>query len=380
MIQRVFNIDLQDKTVIPSHVVINQGNVDTVTFSFKIYDGVNEIDYSQFDTARITLSRGNKTILNSPCELEEDSVTYKVEPEALGYTGTIKGQLDLSRDGVNLATTYFAFEVIGSLTGLSEADKKVFIGDIQDLIDKINASAQVAESTQDLIAEAYELLEKLRLDTLFDVGVVTVEALESGAPADVDVGIRGNTIDFTFKLPKPYESTTPSVMSGTPHTVYHDRRKKQGRRAGYQAVQTLGHNYNGHHHDSSRDCHWLFHESHVTLGRSYKQMGAISIEIGVVIALIGGAVGLFTYLNSRHSMAKSEGKWQGGLDTKLDHIQDDLKDIKDSHSKDLENLRATIEQNAVNTEKAIDRTYERMDERFNDHLYREHNMPKQATP
>jgi hypothetical protein len=50
---------------------------------------------------------------------------YTVQPEALTRAGTVTGQLDLTKaDGTVLATPYFTFYVIPSLTNLQSGQKQ----------------------------------------------------------------------------------------------------------------------------------------------------------------------------------------------------------------------------------------------------------------
>lgn len=98
----LFELNLQKQNLSRSNVIINQGNVDTVQFMFKILDGANEINYSNFTDARVTFSHNGRMIVNSPCTIENNRIIYQVQPEAISRPGTVTGQLDLTFDDGNL--------------------------------------------------------------------------------------------------------------------------------------------------------------------------------------------------------------------------------------------------------------------------------------
>lgn len=202
MIEHLFVLDLQVMSRRDNGVIINQGSVNTARFIFMIKNGAEDIPASSFTEAKITLSHNSLAILHSPCEIIGDEIVYNVEPEAVARPGIITGQLDLMLENGVLATTHFYFNVFRSLTDLTEAERKLYISGIQELLNKIKAGAVAADNVKDLIDEAYELLARLREDTLFTAGDVSVETLESGESADVDIKIIGNTMDFLFKIPQ----------------------------------------------------------------------------------------------------------------------------------------------------------------------------------
>ena len=81
----------------------------------------------------------------------------------------------------------------------------------------------------------------------------------------------------------------------------------------------------------------------------------MTIELGLLIAVVGGAIGVSTFFIGRQSAAKSEGERWGKMESALEHIQRDILEVKE--------LAAG---NSRNTKEAIRRVHERVDSHLRD--------------
>jgi len=160
VIERTLMIDLKAAESPHSNILLNQANVESVAFIFKIFDGGKEIDYSLFETVRLTLSASGRVFYNGLCtvDLGRGCVLHVLEPEALSRVGRVQGQLDLTGKlygrEINLATPHFDFTVPGSLANMPEAERKVYINEIAVLTKEIKLSAEAAAKAFD---EAFEI-------------------------------------------------------------------------------------------------------------------------------------------------------------------------------------------------------------------------------
>lgn len=164
MIERLFRLDLQDAGNRLSNVRLNQGNVNSTVFIFKVFDGVEEISIGQFTDAKLTLSHNNSAVVYSSCELrpEANTIVYAVEAEAVARSGVITGQLDLINGDMVLATTYFSFTVFPSLANLTPAAREIYINEISGLISEIEASAEKSKEVMEIVNEAAALVDGLK--------------------------------------------------------------------------------------------------------------------------------------------------------------------------------------------------------------------------
>lgn len=55
----------------------------------------------------------------------------------------------------------------------------------------------------------------------------------------------------------------------------------------------------------------------------------MTIEIGLLITILGGFIGVLGYLSNRDKKIMTDSKWRGSVDTKLDIIIGMKEDIKD---------------------------------------------------
>jgi hypothetical protein len=143
-----------------SAFAVNQGNADSFQVTFRVYDGAKEINYAEFKSARLTLSQRNRAIFSAAVSLTGRDIYYTFKPDALGYPGQVFGELELTgTDGSKLATPYFSFFVTASLAKLAEADRRVFIDEVERLINEIAAALRSANADS---AEIAALLEDAR--------------------------------------------------------------------------------------------------------------------------------------------------------------------------------------------------------------------------
>lgn len=85
----------------------------------------------------------------------------------------------------------------------------------------------------------------------------------------------------------------------------------------------------------------------------------MTIEIGLLVALVAGIIGFATFFLGRQSAAKNDGERWGKLEATLQHMQDDLREIKN-----------TMAENAKSTKESLRRVHDRID----NHLREQHSM------
>lgn len=96
----------------------------------------------------------------------------------------------------------------------------------------------------------------------------------------------------------------------------------------------------------------------------------MTIETGLLFGAIACALGLAGFFGGRQSAAKSDGVWKGQLDTNVEHIKDDLKEIKATMSVTKISTDEAIERVRVDYKDSVRRAHDRLD----DHLRNEHSM------
>ena len=89
----------------------------------------------------------------------------------------------------------------------------------------------------------------------------------------------------------------------------------------------------------------------------------MSIEIGLLFGAVTLIMGIATYFAGRHGSAKKEGSEWGELKSDIKHIKKNIDEMKQSHSANASDLKGSIS-----------RVYDRMDERFREHLQQYHKI------
>lgn len=96
----------------------------------------------------------------------------------------------------------------------------------------------------------------------------------------------------------------------------------------------------------------------------------MTIETGLLFAAIACALGIAGFFGGKQSSAKNDGVWKGQLDTNVEYIRDDLKEIKATMSATKAFTDESIERMREDYKDSVRRVHDRLD----DHLRNEHSM------
>jgi len=170
-------LDLRDSEIRLPNISVNQGNVDSVVFRFRVFDGSRELDYGRFSAVRAAFSYKNNAVAACDCQIKDDGIVCVPPPEAFARYGTVTGQLDMAfePDG-NLATNYFNFAVTPTLARFSSDSRRFYYDEIEGLrkllADRVAAAANgtkavdaAVEGVDARIAELEEVFEAFGLET-----------------------------------------------------------------------------------------------------------------------------------------------------------------------------------------------------------------------
>jgi len=101
----------------------------------------------------------------------------------------------------------------------------------------------------------------------------------------------------------------------------------------------------------------------------------MTIEFGLIAALIGCIIGVITFFVGRQSAAKKDGQewgaFQAELKTDISYIKRDVSEIKVSVADSKNDTMAAIVKEGDNRRISI----RRLHEKFDDHLVKYHNVP-----
>ena len=82
----------------------------------------------------------------------------------------------------------------------------------------------------------------------------------------------------------------------------------------------------------------------------------MELEIGLALSVLGGLLGVLSFVQSRDKSVEKDAAWRGGVDAKLDMIlgmQKDLEGIKAS-LKDHEGRLSAVESSAKSAHRRLD--------------------------
>lgn len=96
----------------------------------------------------------------------------------------------------------------------------------------------------------------------------------------------------------------------------------------------------------------------------------MTIETGLLFGAIACILGVAGFFGGRMSAAKNDGEWKGHLDTNLQYIQNDLKEIK----ADMKANKSTTEESLERLRKEFKDSVRRVHDRLDDHLRDQHNL------
>jgi alpha-D-ribose 1-methylphosphonate 5-triphosphate diphosphatase PhnM len=109
---------------------------------------------------------------------------------------------------------------------------------------------------------------------------------------------------------------------------------------------------------------------------AYALSGIATVEIGILIAIIAGLIGVATYSKSVKKTTIADGVRWGRWEEKQDRIEKDIEKIIDKLDKHNENAQKANDELAKRFDDSVRRVHQRID----DHLRSEHGIKITESP
>lgn len=162
MILKEYNLSvrLPQEKAIDTGISLVQNDKDVYKLNIRIFDGVNEIDYSEVDSATITFSKADGNVVQGDMTVGADSLTYTMGTNEIAHPGSVLASVQLfGAGGERLTSARFKFDVVKDLiTPSAVQSTSEFpllqriaedVGDIVPLIPEIEGTIQkMPEITQ----------------------------------------------------------------------------------------------------------------------------------------------------------------------------------------------------------------------------------------
>jgi len=96
----------------------------------------------------------------------------------------------------------------------------------------------------------------------------------------------------------------------------------------------------------------------------------MTIELALIFAAASCMIGVAGFIGGKQSVAKTDGVWKGQLDTNVEHIKDDLKEIKATMSVTQTATDNAMEKMRKDYKESVSNVHDRLDS----HLREDHGM------
>lgn len=113
MILKEYNLSVrlpQEKTI-DTGITLVQNDKDVYKLNVRIFDGVNEIDYSEVDSATITFLKRDNNVVQGNMAVEADHLSYTLGTNEIAAPGKLIATIQLLGANERLTTARFAFNV-----------------------------------------------------------------------------------------------------------------------------------------------------------------------------------------------------------------------------------------------------------------------------
>ena len=115
MLNKTFDIRLNTKFQGSQHtdILVSQGDTRSVVFNFRIYDGVNEINYADVSWAALFIAKPDRNVVQLTANArDEGGYTIMLSQQALAVPGRVTGGFALyGHAGERISTLFFNFMI-----------------------------------------------------------------------------------------------------------------------------------------------------------------------------------------------------------------------------------------------------------------------------
>ena len=136
------NLDIDQPVRANTRIALNQANVNSTKFIFKIWRDAQPFNLAQFDNAEVTIQLPDKSVVVGKTLLTNTEIDYTVNQEVFNVPGVLVGYVTLLKEGAVTATLYFDFRVIDDFID-TETIEAVYVQRLEDLIQQLAANADL---------------------------------------------------------------------------------------------------------------------------------------------------------------------------------------------------------------------------------------------
>ena len=239
MILKEYNLSvrLPQEKAIDTGITLVQNDKDVYKLNVRIFDGVNEIDYSEVDSATITFLKRDNNVVQGNMAVEADHLSYTLGTNEIAAPGKLIATIQLLGANERLTTARFLFRVEKDLITedavkstsefaiLQRLKEELEAIDVVDLTNQFNAhkaeSVQQGGGVHGLIVEKGTWTPTLNSDQNVELDIQTGSYVRIGDIVhcfmDIQIGNMGSwsgtQLAVIHGLPFVAKNTAPNSVA-----------------------------------------------------------------------------------------------------------------------------------------------------------------------
>jgi len=168
-------------------ITLTQNDYNVYRFNIRVFDGMDEIDYSQITEATITFAKRDKTVVQGDIQIMSDKLVYTLGTNEIACPGRVLASVQLMDNNSRLTTARFVFAVESDLITEDSIKSSTEYPILKKLADFTNDVDKALDTYEKMIKTSF-VVPKPPVDTYDDIATIYPEPENGWTTRAIDTG------------------------------------------------------------------------------------------------------------------------------------------------------------------------------------------------